>query len=194
MTAIRTILFDLNGVFIDAPALSQRFQTAYGVPVEEFLPALKQVMGIARLPDAGDSFALWKPYLEKWGIGLTREDFFDLWFSAEQDNTNRVELAQRLKTKGFRLFLISNNFRERTDYYAGHFPWINEIFEKAYYSWQTGLVKPNPEAYELILTENRLNPEECAYFDDSAENLASAASLGILAFPANELETKLSQP
>ena len=56
---------------------------------------------------------------------------------------------------------------------------MNELFDKQYYSWKTGFIKPDPRAYQVMLEENNLKPEEVVYFDDSQKNVAAAEVLGI---------------
>ena len=179
---IKAIIFDLNGIFIQSSRLSDRFEGKFGVPSSNFLPALKEILSKARMPNAGDSFSYWKPYLDKWGTNLTREEFFDFWFSAEKDVPEIIDLVKEIKEGGVKIFILSNNFAERANYYRDNFSFIREIPEKIYYSWQTGFVKPNPQAYRKILEENDLQPEECLYFDDSQEHADTANSLGIKSF------------
>lgn len=177
----KAVIFDLNGVFIQSQKLSERFREQFGVPEDKFLPALKDVMNKARMPNAGDSFAYWKSYLESWNIQMSREEFFDFWFSTEKEVPKMIELAKELKIKGIKIFILSNNFKERTEYYSEHFPFLIEIADKIYYSWQTGFRKDNIKAYQKVLADNKLIPEECIYFDDSKENIELASSLGIKA-------------
>ena len=178
----KAIIFDLNGVFIQSPYLSDRFQEKFGISSEKFLPVLKEIMAKTRKSDAGDSFNYWKPYLKKWGVELTKEQFFDFWFNGERKMPEMIELTKELKYKGVKIFILSNNFIERADYYKKTFPFLKEIFDKVYYSWQTGFVKPDPEAYKKLLADNNLKPEECIYFDDSKENIEVAKKLGIQSF------------
>ena len=176
---VKAIIFDLNGVFIQSPYLSDRFQNEFSIPAKKFLPVLKKIMGKIRKPNAGDSFNYWEPYLEKWGVELTKEQFFDFWFNREKKVPEMIELAKELKHKGVKMFILSNNFIERANHYKKTFPFLEEIFDKIYYSWQTGFVKPAPEAYKKLLVDNNLKPEECIYFDDSKENIKVAEGLGI---------------
>ena len=85
------------------------------------------------------------------------------------------------KEKGIKIFVLSNNFKERAEYY-GHYPWMHEVVDKAYFSWQTGFVKPNTEAWKLVLSENNLQPKECLYFDDQEKNIKASEDTGIKAF------------
>jgi len=179
---IKAIIFDLNGVFIQGPYLSDRFKERFGVPAEDFLPVLKEIMEKVRKPEAGDCFDYWKPYLKKWGVVLGREQFFDFWFKEEKPVPKMVELAKQLKQKGIKLFLLSNNLLERTNYYRENFPFLEQLFDKIYYSWQTGFVKPDQRAFKKILSDNNLNPQECLYFDNSEENIKAGNGLRIKSF------------
>jgi HAD superfamily hydrolase (TIGR01509 family) len=56
------------------------------------------------------------------------------------------------------------------------------VAEKAYFSYQTGFVKPDPRAWQVVLDENALLPNECIFFDDQPRNVEAAKSLGMPAF------------
>ncbi|OGY67859.1 MAG: hypothetical protein A3I24_02055 [Candidatus Harrisonbacteria bacterium RIFCSPLOWO2_02_FULL_41_13b] len=125
----KAVIFDLNGVFVQSPKLSERFRDELGVSTEEFLPVLKEVMAKVRMPNAGSSY-------------------------------------------------------------------LSEIADKVYYSWQTGFVKPDKDAYLKVLTDNNLKPGECIYFDDSGENIGVASELGIKSYifkNVTELEAELKK-
>lgn len=176
---MKAIIFDLNGVFIISPKLSERFKDDFGISLEIFMPALQDVMDKVRQPGAKDVFYYWESYFRKWGIDFTETEFQGYCFKAEKPDDYLVGLAKKLKEKGYKLFILSNNFRGRADYYSKNFRFMDEVFEKVYYSWQTGYTKPDKAAWQLILEENHLKPEDCLYFDDSKKNIEAARFLGI---------------
>ena len=179
---IKAIILDLNGVLIQSPLLSDLIKEKYNLPPEKFLPALAEIMKIARSPGTKNSYLLWKPYLEKWNIKLTQEEFFNFWFSCEKINQDLLKYLKQLDHKNIQLFILSNNFRERTVHYRTHFAEIFRLIKKSYFSWETGFIKPDIEAYKKILDENDLDGKECIYFDDSQKNLDVAATLRIKSF------------
>lgn len=181
---IKAIIFDLNGVFIQSPKLSDRFAQDFGVSPDKFLPILKEIMALVRKPNAGDSFKYWEPYLKEWGVDMNRDQFFEYWFKAEQEVPEMIELVKEIKQKNkeLKVLILSNNFIERATYYKKNFKFLEQIFDQVYYSWQTGFIKPDPEAYKKILSDYNLKPEECIYFDDSEKNIKAATGLGIKAF------------
>lgn len=186
---IKEVIFDLNGVFLESPKLSDRFSLDYGVDKDEFLGALKQIMDQVRQPNAPATFSLWQPYLNKWGLKLSEKEFYDYWFSGEHLVPELLDFARELKTKGLRMSILSNNFRERTTYYRDHFPELFSEFDGVYFSWETGFVKSQPEAYENVLKRQNLTADECIFFDDSPKNVELAQSLGIKSQVYGGLET-----
>jgi len=51
---------------------------------------------------------------------------------------------------------------------------LDELFEKAYYSHSMKMRKPDVAAFEFILKENNLIPEETLFVDDSLINVEAA--------------------
>lgn len=59
---------------------------------------------------------------------------------------------------------------------------LSEHFHKLYLSYEVGMRKPDAEIFELVLSENKLKPEETLFIDDSPQHIASAQQLGIQAY------------
>ncbi|PIN75197.1 hypothetical protein COV17_04120 [Candidatus Woesearchaeota archaeon CG10_big_fil_rev_8_21_14_0_10_36_11] len=186
---IEAIIFDLNGVFIEREFVSDTIEREYGVDSELFMAALKDVMPKVRKPNAPSSYELWKPYLDKWNIKLTEDEFFDFWFSREHVVQELFNYSRELREEGVKVFILSNNFRERTTYYREHFPELFDAVDRAYFSWETGFVKPDERAFKNILEENGLEAENCVYFDDSQRNIDVAKRLRMHAELYKDIET-----
>ncbi|MEQ9591232.1 MAG: HAD family phosphatase [Cyclobacteriaceae bacterium] len=98
--------------------------------------------------------------------------------------TARIDLLKNLGNR-FRLFLLSNTneihfeaFNRIVKETTGEKS-INIFFEKAYYSHLVHMRKPDAEIYELVVSENALDPSKTLFLDDNAVNLKGAESLGI---------------
>ena len=53
------------------------------------------------------------------------------------------------------------------------------LFHHVYYSYEMGLVKPDPAIYHRVLTEQGFSPSQVLFFDDNLANINSAKSIGI---------------
>jgi len=178
---IKAIIFDLNGIFLQSPKLSDRFEKDFNIKSAVFLPKLSGIMDKVRKPNAEPAFSYWKEVLDEWKVKLNEKEFWNYWFGGEVQSERMIAFSKELREKGIRIFILSNNFKERASFY-GHYPWVHDCIDRLYFSWQTGFVKPDVKAWELVLNENGLKAEECLYFDDQEKNVKAAESIGIKSF------------
>lgn len=178
---IKALILDLNGIFIKTPHFSDRFENKFSVPKEEFYPVMTGILKTVRQEKIEDSFVLWEPHLKNWNINLTKEEFFSFWFEEEKLDTELLEFVNQKRKQGLKIFILSNNFRERTTFYRETYPSIFTSVDAAYFSWETGNIKPDKQAFESVLKEQSLEPDEVLFFDDSEKNVAGAKELGIRA-------------
>ncbi len=85
----------------------------------------------------------------------------------------------------YRIFLFSNTNQIHHDAFIESYQQLtgnrefDTIFEKAYYSQNMGMRKPNPEPFLYILKENNLNAKETLFIDDTIKNIETAHALGL---------------
>jgi len=95
----------------------------------------------------------------------------------------RIELLRRLRKK-YRLFLLSNTngihyrkFQQQLFVQTGHY--LEDLFEKTYYSHTIGLSKPDAAAFRLVIEENNLDPAQTIFIDDTEANMSGAKETGL---------------
>ncbi|GAA4981420.1 HAD-IA family hydrolase [Kitasatospora paranensis] len=89
-----------------------------------------------------------------------------------------IEVARRARAAGVRTAVLSNSLgREPYDPYAGFD--LAGSFDEVVLSAEVGLRKPDPAIFRLVLDRLGVSAEECLFVDDSEQNLATAAELGI---------------
>jgi putative hydrolase of the HAD superfamily len=95
------------------------------------------------------------------------------------------ELLDKLKGMGYRIYYLSNWERWTYEIEEDIFKPLLDKFDGGLFSFSEGCKKPDAEFYIRLLDKYSLQAERCAFFDDKAENLAGAESVGIKAVPFN---------
>ena len=95
----------------------------------------------------------------------------------------RIALLKGLKAK-YRTFLLSNTNSIHHDEFQARLKreqdvYLEDLFEKTYYSHVAKLRKPESAIFELVLIENKLTASETLFIDDTASNFPQAEKLGI---------------
>ena len=91
-----------------------------------------------------------------------------------------VELLERLRLQGERLYSITNFCDEKFEIARGLHPSLDS-FDGIIVSGREGLAKPDPRIFELFLTRFGFSPDEVMFIDDSARNVSAACAAGMQA-------------
>lgn len=84
----------------------------------------------------------------------------------------------------YRTFLLSNTNAIHLNYYFGYLQGIYgtygylHLFEKAYFSHELHMRKPNAEIFEYVMQDSGIIPQETLFIDDFLENIETARKLG----------------
>jgi len=107
------------------------------------------------------------------------EKFLQEWYQKQPINREVVEIAEKLKEKGYHLFVLSNMAKATYEYFR------NDKF----FTLCTGVVisahehckKPEEKIYQLLLDRYQLQAEECLFIDDddSGKNYETANRMRI---------------
>jgi 2-haloacid dehalogenase len=89
-----------------------------------------------------------------------------------------VAILEELAGRGVPLYALTNWSAVKFGIARARFPFLS-LFRDIVVSGEVGLVKPDPAIYRLLLARNALEAASCVFIDDSAANVAAAASLGM---------------
>lgn len=93
-------------------------------------------------------------------------------------NPRMVAWQEQLRQRGLKRAILSNmGDAVHTALIAGH-AWISS-FDVLVWSYELGVIKPDPAIYRHALGKLNLPPEETLFLDDRAENTAAARALGM---------------
>lgn len=96
---------------------------------------------------------------------------------------HRIELLGSLGNS-YKLFLLSNTNEIHYHCYSKLFleqfnmP-FESLFTKAYWSFNTGMRKPDKEIFHLVIKENNLNPKQTLFIDDTEMHVLGAKNAGL---------------
>ena len=119
---------------------------------------------------------------------FTRDEFRDYMFSLSQPMPDVLAFARALSDSGkYFMGTINNESRELNLQRIEKFG-LRKIFRLFVSSCFVGLRKPESGIYRLAIEITQINPEECCFIDDRAQNLEGAAKLGMRTIQMQTME------
>jgi putative hydrolase of the HAD superfamily len=95
-----------------------------------------------------------------------------------EPNEETISIAQELKKRGHRLFLLSNTCEAHFEFVFAQYPFLKH-FDGYVLSYEVGARKPEKKIYEKALEIAGCRNEECFYTDDILPYVETARSLNI---------------
>ncbi len=95
------------------------------------------------------------------------------------DRQTMVEGARRIRKRGLRTALVTNNVAEFGDGWRKMVP-VDELFEVVIDSSAVGVRKPDPRIFQLALDALGVAARDAAFVDDHPGNIAAAEKLGMV--------------
>ena len=105
----------------------------------------------------------------------------------------RIGLLRSIRDN-YRIFLLSNSNEIHYAHYLQDYRIktglqdFNDLFEKAYFSFQLHLSKPGNEIFEFVLRDCKLVPSQTLFIDDTLQHVETARSLGIHGYHLQVME------
>jgi putative hydrolase of the HAD superfamily len=188
--ALRAVVFDYGIVLTGPPDATARANMLRitGLPEERFhslywidRPALDE----GKLTGLG----FWQKLLREAELPLDHAEELNRWDARLWTVENPIMVAWQLKLKqrGLLTAILSNIGADVLASVERTFDWIHH-FDVLVWSYQLGIVKPDPEIYRHTLRELGTNPEETLFIDDRRPNVEAARALGIQALEYSSVE------
>ena len=177
---IQNVVFDIGGVLADFRI--KEFLMEKGLDA----PTIKRVL----------KASVMNPYWGKFERGeVTEEETIRAFTATDPEIEDEIRLAysnlsgmlimrdyaiplvQRLKSVGYGVYYLSNYSKKVYDECAeslGFMPFM----DGGIVSFNVGMTKPDPRMFNCFLEQYALRPEECAFVDDTSENIEAARALG----------------
>ncbi len=184
MSNYKAVAFDLGGVVVGSmvPHFLEYTQQVLGVPLPQLVEALDLYRPAMERGETSPQ-QFWRQLTAKLGIKYEPDKDLQLWTAGYLENspvrTEILDLADRLRTNGYKVGMLSNTTAEHVAINLGRH--IFEHFDPALMSNQLGARKPEAAAFQALLAKLGTKPEETIFIDDLEENVAGAEAVGIKA-------------
>ena len=180
---MKSILLDADGVVIEPrnKYFSDKYSEEYNVPLSYVMQFFKNEYKKAVIGEISIRKTLPR-YFEKWGWEKSVDEFLRYWFESEQELNNQLlNVIDEYRQNGIPCYLVSDNEEERARYIMEDLGLKNH-FDEAFFSFEMGMKKNNPDFFIEVVKEILDYAEEVIYWDDDPGNVTSAKEVGINAF------------
>ncbi|MBF0494174.1 MAG: HAD family phosphatase [Candidatus Omnitrophica bacterium] len=194
MTNIKAIFFDLGKVVVqyDVKTLVKGYSKYAKMPGEEELGEymMKSYQGMAYMTGRMTSSVFYTRTKKYFKMRVGYNNFYEVWNSMFFHDPEMEKYMRDIKAKYPELVFILVS-----DTNPGHFEFIQkeypilELMDHFVLSYEIGELKPDPKMYTTALRLAKVLPKEAVYFDDRADLIKSARSMGIRAFQFTTCES-----
>ena len=173
---IKLVLFDIGGVLIDYERAFRTASIEQDIPYEligdSFNKYDKEITSGEISPQE-----LYLKCLEENNLHADKNyDFTDSWIRDYSSIKPMYNLNHKLKSAN-QLGLFSNIYKNMIPVLKKKKLIPDIVYDYLFISCDTGLQKPDLEAYEQVMETTKLRPEEILFIDDRDDNLAVATFL-----------------
>lgn len=178
----KAIIFDLWGTIIEtgvnpSPSKQVKYFLRVNAPFSDFILTFEHSFMTKEFDSLKAGF---ENVVKDFNINLPEfvyEKLVGMWnknaiLSKMYEDTE--ETIKELKQEGYKVFLLANIDRFSYDQVKEKFK-LDELFDKVYPSYETGLLKLNPEAFTKIMAEHDLDAKDVVMVGDSLDSDIKAA-------------------
>ncbi|MGI6071099.1 MAG: HAD family hydrolase [Blautia sp.] len=190
-TTIKNIIFDVGGVLLS-------FDWEEYLDSFHFPPQIRKAMGDAAFPSP--------EWNERDRGTKTDEEYFQTFLKhvpqyekelhQVMENENQSlhiydyskTWVKYLQSKGYHTYLLSNISSHMLEGFYQILDFIPSM-DGTIFSCEVHQVKPEPEIYQTLINTYGLDPRECLFMDDRAENVEAAKRAGMEAFVFTDFQS-----
>ena len=177
---LRAIFFDLGGVIL---------RTEYQAPRERLAERLnmtyEDISKIVFEAETARKASIGGISVEEHWLAVTRklrlpdseaESIRTEFFAGDVIDRDLLDFIRSLRPH-YKTGVISNAWSDLRDYIVKH--QFDDAFDMLIISAEIGMMKPQPEVYQLALKQAQVEANEAAFIDDTPRNVEAANALGM---------------
>lgn len=175
---VEMVLFDIGGVLLDPQAVLGMRGLARFEDDRELWQRWSICPWVRALETgqcSGLQFA--RGMVADWKLSLSPEDFLQQFRNWPLTPYPRAQDLVREVSRNVAAGCFSNTNAVRWEQLS-RWPMI-ELFDPRFLSFEMGVLKPDPEAFDYVVTRLDVRADRVLFLDDSAPNIAAARSAGL---------------
>lgn len=175
----KAIIFDLGGVLFTngSDTFRESLSHRYNIPLEKVKEVMEGEIGSSYRGGNISRDQFWNKVIAELNIQADINALEDEWINGyvliEETRDVIFDLAKKHK-----VYYLSDNVKERAERLNMKYSFL-KWFEDGIFSHHTGVRKPHPKLYQLILEKAGVAGKEAVYVDDKEVCLPPAQNLGI---------------
>ncbi len=191
------VVFDFGGVIAKADTAQMKsfLMDSFHITKEELSAALKKMQ--EEVSKGGSEKEYWEQYALSKKIALPKdwyEQFGMVIKNSIIEIPGTINLVKALQNEGYQTAMLSDITQYQAEIVRsmGYY----NLFDPILLSYETGLNKPNPAAYQMLLQRLQRPASSVIFIDDRIENVEGAKKEGIDAIrfiDAKQLEEELEK-
>lgn len=177
---IKVIVFDFGSVITktDKQSIIHFIAQSLHISPEEGEEAIHQLKQDTTQNKSEEEF--WVAYANKKGMALPdrwNDKLSEVRFKAIKEMPGMISLVKELQRQGYQTALLSNvresqaAIKRKLGYY--------HLFTPALLSYEIGVKKPDPKAYQILLSRLQVPPQAVLFIDNQQVNVEAAKKLGM---------------
>lgn len=185
---VKAIIFDLwNTLAAKKISISTELKNHFCIDVQDYLPRYERIMQLKKWESIED---LAENFLDSFALPLSEANIIFITKTFNKGIKSAILYAEARElledlSKTCKLAVLSNT----TVFEVVQERWsITHLFDKIFYSWKTGLLKPEKQTFISICSRLGVKPEECIFIDDTNMNVTAAKNLGMNALQYKNMD------
>lgn len=184
-TEVKNIVFDMGSVLVDADTLGS-FKANKDIP-DEYCEEIYDLITKKFFYEKENHSIPWYDLTQakEYFISIAPEYIkpytdavFESYLPAMYKFSYTDDLIEAVRSKGYKVYYLSNWDKYSFDLERSFFEPIIEKFDGGLFSYECHIEKPSLSIYTLFTDKFNLNPNECLFFDDKQENIDAAKTCG----------------
>ena len=190
----KNILFDLGGVILDInvqATLKGFYDLGFPAELMQFPHSMTTDLFFKYETGKLDTDQFRNAIRESTGVEMSHQAFDEAWNAMlVRIPEERTALLKRLSER-YPLYMLSNTSSLHVKVFENMYLEaagisMRKVFTKIYYSHEIGWHKPDHEAWEHVIRDAGIKPEETLFLDDNIHNIKASQELGFQAIHIHE--------